>query len=157
MPYADPDVRRAYYRSWKKKAGKRLSNKMYDAAKHANQRAEKYGAPGRITTGDVRAVLCVPVGAMAVTVDCFYCRERGVGWLGIDHRVALAVGGANVRENLVPCCHSCNASKMRGDRPRRWAWEHDQCVGCGTTSRPHVSHGRCSSCHQVSLRGTRSG
>lgn len=138
MPYKDPDQRRAYYREFKRTPGKKRSDKFYTAARHANQRARRYGVPGTITTADARAVLD---GAV-----CVYCGSTDS--LGIDHRKALAVGGHNVPANLVAACHPCNASKFRGDRPGRWSRDHDRCVDCGSTDRPHGGRGRCQRCYQ---------
>ncbi len=149
MPYADPDVRRAYYNEWKRGDKKRLSNKFYDAAKHANARAEAEGAEGRITTADARAVLSVG--------RCFYCgsgrmlhsgRGPSADTLGIDHRVPLSEGGRNEAENLVACCHGCNASKGPTDRPHRWSRLYDICQECGGAERPHMARGLCSRCYQ---------
>jgi hypothetical protein len=38
--------------------------------------------------------------------------------------------------------------RVLGKRPevRRWAREHDRCVECGTTERPHWAHGYCDRC-----------
>lgn len=147
MPYKDPEQAKAFYREWKKGSKKRQSNKYYDAAKHANARAVMYGVSGHVSTQDVREVLD---GSR-----CFYCGVADGGHhgrgpkrdtLGIDHRVALANGGLNTSENLVACCHSCNASKYRSDRPRRWSRAHDACIECESTERKHDSHGRCTRC-----------
>jgi 5-methylcytosine-specific restriction endonuclease McrA len=140
VPHADPAARAAYRREWKRRNPGRYKAeaKIYDAMTHANERAEKYGAPGRLTQDDVRDVLAIG--------SCHYCgtSER----LGIDHVQPLHSGGANQRDNLVPACHSCNASKWRQDRPRRWAREHDRCVDCSTTERKHLAKGMCTKCHR---------
>jgi len=28
----------------------------------------------------------------------------------------------------------------------RWSRDHDACIGCDTTARPHRAHGRCKRC-----------
>jgi 5-methylcytosine-specific restriction enzyme A len=38
----------------------------------------------------------------------------------VDHVIALANGGTNLIENLIPCCAPCNAS--RGSRPAPSEW-----------------------------------
>jgi hypothetical protein len=44
--------------------------------------------------------------------SCRYCGTDGRhGPLRIDHVVPLALGGTNDWENLVTCCHACNAGK----------------------------------------------
>lgn len=140
MPYADPEKRREYHRAHKREWRKRnpQAEPNNDRVKNANRRAVLYGAEGRITLADVRSVL--PEGA-----TCVYC--GGTYLLGIDHRVALSEGGANERSNLQPCCRSCNASKFRGDVPRRWSRSHDACVDCGSTDRKHRVHGLCERCY----------
>lgn len=42
------------------------------------------------------------------TTQCAYCDELASE---IDHIVPLSWGGTGERENLTPCCRSCNASK----------------------------------------------
>ncbi len=141
MPYADPETRRIYHRDYKRRNRHRyrFGSKLYDTAKHANQRAAQYGASGTLTIDDVRAVLA--------TGPCHYC--GGSELLGIDHVVPLNAGGLNASENLVSCCRSCNASKWRGDRPHRWSRKFDQCQSCGRSDRRHIALGFCTSCYAV--------
>lgn len=51
--------------------------------------------------------------------DCSYCgkpaRER-------DHLLSKRRGGTNDPSNLVPACHSCNASKGELTVPEWWKW-----------------------------------
>jgi hypothetical protein len=137
VPYADLEARRAYYREWKKGEGKRLSNKYFDAAKHANARAEKYGVPGRLTTADVRSVL--------EGKPCVYCGtdER----VGLDHAVAMAYGGPNAVENIVPACQSCNARKRRSATMQYWADGYTECISCHLTDQRHAARGLCQRCY----------
>lgn len=146
MPHVDQEERKRYLKAYKKSENGRRLTALYDRAKNANRRAEKLGAEGRITTADVRAVL-------HEEAVCAYCRtaER----LTIDHRVPMAAGGPNVRENLVAACLTCNISKKNGDRPGRWSQKHDQCIRCGTTEKKHVSKGRCSRCYNAETRTER--
>lgn len=129
-------------RSYKAKHPEKFAQD-YDRVRHANRRAALYGVAGRITIADVRAAKAAG--------RCFYCKARtSTGKfkdLGIDHRIPLHAGGSNDRANLVACCHSCNASKFRGDRPGRWSREHDACQGCGTSERKHVARGLCNACY----------
>jgi hypothetical protein len=159
MPYADPIMRAAYHREWRRRNRDRNYRRyreqvaVYNRMYQANRRAAAYGAPGVITTADVRAVLAAG--------ECYYCgatasRSPGGKALGIDHVVSLHARGPNTRENLVCCCHACNASKHRSDRPGRWSWEHDECLTCGSTDRPHVGHGLCRRCYGV-IRNRRYG
>lgn len=144
MPHKDILDRRAYFREYKRlnRGRRRQMTADSDRARHANDRARAYGAPGRITIADVRAVLAV--GA------CFYC--GATDGLGIDHVVPLHKRGPNVRENIVACCHPCNASKHRADRPRRWSWKHDACIQCKTSERPHLALGLCVRCYRTKGR-----
>ena len=140
MPHADPADRRAYMREWKRRNRGRHAQltRLYDAARHANPRAERLGVRGRISTADVRAVL-------TDDARCVFCGtdER----LTIDHVVALGAGGPNERSNLQPACHSCNASKFTAESPWCWARDFAACVDCGTTSRKHSARGRCNRCY----------
>ncbi len=146
MPHKDPEARRAYMREWKarNKATNARLNKLADAAMHANRRAAEYGAPGKITADTVRQVLAV--GA------CHYCAESFGDMqprqYGIDHVQPLHAGGANDPANLVACCHSCNASKWRQDRPGRWSRNADACIACRSAERPHLARQMCSPCYQ---------
>jgi 5-methylcytosine-specific restriction endonuclease McrA len=48
---------------------------------------------------------------------CVYCGQYGR--LVRDHRMPLALGGANSPENIVPACRSCNQRK-HAQHPDRW-------------------------------------
>lgn len=143
MPHADPIVRAAYHREWKRRNRSRYAQKEadYSRMRNANRRAACYGASGVLTVEDVKA-------AMA-SGSCFYC--GGTHLLGIDHRVPLHDGGANTLGNLVCACRACNASKWRGDRPGRWSRDRDDCAGCGTSDRPHLARGYCGPCYRAAL------
>lgn len=139
MPYADPVARQRYNRDYKRanRWRYRPAQKVYDAAKHANERAAAAGVPGTISPADAAKVFA--------SGPCVYCGTYDD--LSLDHWIALSVGGPNILENLLPACRSCNASKHQGDAPHRWAWRHDACVGCGTTERRHFSGGLCTACY----------
>jgi len=140
MPHRDPVRRREYLREYKRRNRERMAelNKFYDAAKHANDRAASYGVGGRITTAIARKIL--------QHGRCFYCGSTDR--LGLDHRTPLHAGGPNDETNIVACCHSCNASKWREDRPWRWSRKFDRCVICGHADIPHLAHGMCKKCHR---------
>jgi 5-methylcytosine-specific restriction endonuclease McrA len=139
MPYADSTVRAAYLRAWKRRNRGRYKAeaKIYDATKHANERARMYGVTGTLTQEDVRAALAAG--------RCSYCgtSER----LGIDHIEPLHAGGPNTPSNIVAACVPCNVSKWRQDRPGRWARHHERCVDCQTIDRRHLAKGRCTRCY----------
>jgi len=137
VPYKDAEAGRAYYREWRRSAGKRLSDKYYSAARHANQRAQRFGCTGLLTTADVRRVLDGKV--------CTYC--GGTDRICVDHREPLARGGDNTPENIVPSCRSCNARKYLADQPGRWAALHWGCVECGLTEKPNAGKGLCQRCY----------
>ena len=110
MPYRDPARAQTYNREYKRanRWRYRARQKSFDAARHANERAAKYGRPGVLTPEDVEAVLAAE--------ECRYCGTTED--LGIDHVVGLHdPAGTNYPENIVACCHSCNAKKRRRAAP----------------------------------------
>ena len=151
MPYKDRQTRLAYYRRYDKARyqKRRQDQHFYSTSHHANVRAKKYGAEGIITATVVRLIL-------HSEAHCYYCgrtREQlplmwGRRELEIDHVIPLYRGGKNAKENLVPCCHPCNASKWRGDRPYRWSRKNERCQRCGTTERKHSAGGYCDRCYR---------
>ena len=51
---------------------------------------------------------------------CYYCEQRvGFANLTMDHLVPLARGGRSSKENLVPCCKTCN-NKKKAMLPLEW-------------------------------------
>jgi 5-methylcytosine-specific restriction endonuclease McrA len=152
VPYKDPAVKKAYHAAYKKRwrEDNREKTADQDRAQHANERAAIYGVKGRIVVADVRAAKEPGV--------CFYCgateSDGRFHGLGIDHVVPLHAGGPNTRENLVACCHACNASKYRGDVPGRWSRRAGACVDCGTTDRKHSARGLCNRCY-IAKHGAR--
>lgn len=75
-----------------------------DFAMKVNQKAVKYGVPGRLDWRDL------------VPDDCAYCGTACESW---DHVIPMSRGGANTLDNLVPCCWPCNQDK--GNRtPEEW-------------------------------------
>ena len=133
MPYASAEDRRAY-----------------TAAAHANARAEEYGAPGRITMSEARAIYAAE--------RCYYCgATRPRPYWAIDHVVPLHAGGVNRPENIRLTCHRCNASKGRADKPGRWSQRYRACRRCRTTTRAHAGRGLCSRCRAAVSRARKSG
>lgn len=145
MPHRDPAERSRYLRDWKRQHRGRYAarQKATDAARHANERAELYGAEGRLTIDEAAEILAAD--------GCHYCGAHGR--LTLDHVVGLHAGGINRPENIVAACLPCNASKWRQEAPRRWARDHDRCIDCGTDEHKHVAHGRCAGCHLEHDRG----
>lgn len=139
MPHADPTVRAAYMRQYKRDNRWRFANwqRTYDSTKHANERAVKYGAAGVLALEEVVAIFKAG--------QCHYCGSSRR--LGLDHVVPLHQKGPNRPENIVLSCHSCNASKWRVEEPWQWSRKHDRCIDCSTTERRHVGHGLCAKCY----------
>lgn len=145
MPFKSRAKRREYERTyWRKNSARRRDHRYYqDKARHANRRAALYGAQGRITTADIRRLL-------AGSPACTYCgSNNGPFRMGIDHVVPLDKHGENHVSNIVPCCHSCNASKWRTEKPWRWARAFDACTKCGNNDSKHVSKGLCERCYNA--------
>jgi 5-methylcytosine-specific restriction enzyme A len=43
---------------------------------------------------------------------CYYCGQKvGYANLTMDHKIPLARGGRSTKDNLVPCCKTCNSHK----------------------------------------------
>jgi hypothetical protein len=149
MPYKDYEEHLAYRRRYKKTSKFKKCTQFYDAAKHANERAAKYGAAGKIAATDVRRILspdarCQYCNRLASETDEVFGRKE----LGIDHRVPLHAGGPNTVSNIVPCCHSCNAKKHRRPFAGAWSAVSLSCVACGSTMRKHIARGMCGRCYQ---------
>ena len=155
MPYKRSEESRAAARAYSREYGRthreekqayRLAHPQIfrdaSCATDANRRAKQHGAPGRITSEDVREVREIGV--------CFYCGATDE--IGIDHAIPLYRQGPNTRENLVPCCGPCNRRKARGESPARWSELYDACQECGLTDRPHKGRGYCGRCHYRLVR-----
>lgn len=79
---------------------------MYGRANRLNQLARNvYHVQGIITKEDISAVYDRQAGL------CIYCRRELNGKYDVDHIMPMSRGGLNTPENIVVCCHSCNASK----------------------------------------------
>lgn len=141
MPYATAEARSAYQRLYRVRTADRRSarRRMDDIVRHANRRAEQFGAPGKITIQDVRDLLSP--GAV-----CAYCGTEDD--LGLDHIRPLARGGANCLDNLQVSCRTCNKRKWIKPSPQSWSIHGPQCVGCGTQDRKHVARGLCNACYR---------
>jgi len=149
MPYKNYADHLAFRRRYKKTATFKKCTQFYDSAKHANQRAAKYGVPGHINATDVRLILhpqarCYYCDRLASETDEVFGRRE----LGIDHVISMFCGGPNIPSNIVPCCHSCNARKYIAESPTAWASTFPNCIACGETARRHSARGLCSRCYQ---------
>lgn len=144
MPHSDPLERQRYSREYKRANRWRYARrqKALDAARHANARALVFGCVEQLSVDEVAAILdterCALCGEFVEYAD----RE-------LDHAVALSRGGSNRPENVRMACGPCNARKAEGTSPGQWAEDHDACVRCGTTDRPHAARGHCARCHQA--------
>jgi 5-methylcytosine-specific restriction endonuclease McrA len=78
-------------------------------ANSANARARAVGIYEKITGADVKSVIA------AQQFECAVC-EIPVGYYEIDHRIPLAIGGANNRENLQCLCRVCHRTKTTSER-----------------------------------------
>ena len=135
-----PEVKKDYMRQYRLAHPERMVN--YARKSSANKRAREYGAPGELTLSDVESVMS--------SGRCFYCESTKK--LGIDHVIPLHIGGPNRSENIVCCCHYCNQSKRRADRPGRWSQLYDECQQCGTNAIRHWCRGLCRRCYRQSTR-----
>ena len=142
MPYADPikrrEMARIYTRRYRENPNARRRQKIYDATRHANERAQRNGVLGRLRAEEVQALF-------DAHPTCAYCGRSDR--LELDHVIPLSHGGMNRPENIVIACRWCNADKHQAVHPTRWANKHLACIECGTTERPHICHGRCRTCH----------
>ena len=51
---------------------------------------------------------------------CYYCGDKvGFKELTMDHMIPLSRGGRSTKDNLVPCCKSCN-TKKKSSLPVEW-------------------------------------
>lgn len=141
MPYKDRVTRLAYLKTYREAhhEQRKAERPYYDMSRHANARARQHNTAGRITVTDVRAI-------MGYYPTCHYC--HGTYLLGLDHVVPLALGGFNIRENLVICCRRCNSSKWQQEHPWQWSRYYTACTQCGTTDSRHVSKGWCNACYR---------
>jgi 5-methylcytosine-specific restriction endonuclease McrA len=145
MPHADPVARQAYNREWKRKNRWRYREhtKARDAARHANERAEKYGRPGTLTVEDVKKILDVD--------ECFWCGARGE--LTVDHVIGLHdARSTNTIENCVAACGPCNKRKQQKERPDAWSKHGDRCTSCNRSDVPHAARGLCRVCDRAAKR-----
>lgn len=146
MPYKNREDNLAFRRRYKKTEKWKVSTKYYDAAKHANQRAVKYGAVGIITATVVRRIL-------EHKPNCFYCGKNG--FQTIDHVIPLHLKGVNGPQNIVAACRSCNISKYRGIKPHEWSRHGDKCRRCETNEKKHLARGFCCTCYYIQFSDRR--
>ncbi len=63
------------------------------------------------------------------TGTCYYCGEEvGFHQLTMDHVIPLSRGGRSTKDNLVPCCKTCN-TKKKSALPVEWDEYMDQIHG----------------------------
>lgn len=56
-------------------------------------------------------------------------------------------------ELTAPPSPHTNAALLPGPAPiNRWSRQHDRCIDCNTTRRPHMGFGRCTACYIKSRR-----
>ena len=91
MPFADPDRRRAYARSYYRAPEQRKKMAGACRAYRARQREALFDAIGRV---------------------CVYCDQPlPTRALTVDHKLPRSRGGNGDRANLVPACGPCNKKK----------------------------------------------
>jgi hypothetical protein len=137
------EEKREYMRQYRAAHPDRMVN--YARRSQANSRARHYGVPGELSMDDIEVIMSAG--------RCFYCGSTKK--LGLDHVKPMHAGGPNIRENVVCCCHPCNQSKGRADRPGRWSQLYDFCQRCGTGERSHWVKGLCRPCHRAIHRTPR--
>ena len=84
------------YRKW---------NLFSKRAYEAKRRARSYGAPGSFTRRTIENLYVRQRG------KCAICFEYLNGIFEADHKVPLALGGSNERENIQLLCVECNRRK----------------------------------------------
>jgi|GEM_PF-5189268 len=83
---------------------------IINAASHANRKARKLGAEGRVTSKEWLAKI------EEYASCCYWCKKKVSGTPTLDHRIPLAPQpgqprGTNWIDNIVPACHNCNSRK----------------------------------------------
>lgn len=91
-----PEVNRRQSERWAE------VNLAWSLAYRANRRARKYGVSDELTREDVEFIL-------DRDGQCLCCGTNET--LGVDHVLAMGVGGSNVRSNLQTLCRDCNRRK----------------------------------------------
>lgn len=87
------------------------------AARAQTRRSRKKGSTGSFTAAQVRALYARQRGC------CAWCAASLAGGFHRDHRVPLALGGANDISNIDLLCSACNLRKGAKD-PIAWAAEN---------------------------------
>jgi 5-methylcytosine-specific restriction endonuclease McrA len=104
---ASPEKKRESSRKWN------IANPEKVRARSQRRRARQRNAPGRGVTGaDIKALIVGQTDKRG-RVHCWWC---GVvihdGKWHVDHRIALAIGGAHDPGNLCLSCPDCNTRKQ---------------------------------------------
>lgn len=115
-----------------------VERRLQRIAAYDNSKAARLGVPGRVSTGDLFAVLekskdeqgdyrCAYCG---ITVDPMFC--------SFDHMLPYDRGGSNWPENLAVSCRDCNRDKFTKTPEEFEVWRQltMDCVVCGKTFRP---------------------
>ena len=76
--------------------------KEYERVRNNNSRTSKLGLPSTLKLKEWLTILD------KYNYKCFYC---GGNYQELDHVIAVRKGGGTTRDNVVPCCHSCNMKK----------------------------------------------
>lgn len=100
----DPEAMRAAARDYYRR------HRLDYIAGSANQRAEAYGIPGRLTAEGIAARWAYFAGR------CWICSSTDADT--IDHVLPLGRGGPNLPANIRPACGTCNYERTwEGRRP----------------------------------------
>jgi 5-methylcytosine-specific restriction endonuclease McrA len=84
---------------------------------------------------------------------CVCCGETRLSKLTVHHKDGNGRGCKipnNSMENLQTLCRRCHAQMHY--TLDRWARDHDSCIRCGTTMRPHNAKGYCTVCYSAANR-----
>jgi len=84
---------------------KTTKRKAVIAVSNNKRRARLIQAEGFHTTQDIQMLIKTSKGI------CWWCGEKIIGKLHIDHRIPLAKGGSNWPNNLCVSCQKCNQIK----------------------------------------------
>jgi 5-methylcytosine-specific restriction endonuclease McrA len=109
---ANHDKVAAYNKIWE---DKNRPERNEQARIHGNKRrAQKAGSGGKVTKDDIRTQFKRQKG------KCYYCGNPAGEHYHADHVVPLSRGGANIPENIVIACQTCN-SRKNAKLPHEWA------------------------------------
>lgn len=106
MPHQNKEVRRAWFRNWKKTEKGKESKRKDKISLAGKRRDYKYGAKRRGFSWGINNKQC----EFLMKSECYYCGKipELEDWNGID-RIDASEGYDE--KNVVPCCKWCNFSK----------------------------------------------